>query len=995
MAINFRELFALRAKRWMVPAATIAALVAAGAPPAWAADYFVTNTTDSGAGSLRQAILDLNTAGAGTHSIAFSSSLGTISIANDLPPILGTGQNITITGNGNTVDGGTQHALLFIGGGVVEVSDLNLSNGHAQGGKGGGSQFGGTGGGGLGAGGALFVNDGATVTISGVAFTGNQATGGSGGDPASSAVGGGGGGFRGNGGDSAPFTSGGGGGGGFGAPGGTGDLFGDAGGGGGGVSAPGGNASGSSAGSGGGGEGGSGSSSSIPGTNGQTYGGGGGGAAVNFSSGSAGGDFGGGGGGAGLSDGGNGGFGAGGGGGGGDGAGAGDGGSGGFGGGRGGRAGDGGNGGNGMGGAIFVRQGGSLTIVDSGVSGSQVTAGQGGFNMSPGSNGTTAGAGLYLHTGTTANVEVTNGQTSTWADDIAGNGGLTKTGAGTLVLGGANTYGGATQVNAGTLVVNGAHSSEVTVNGLGALGGTGTLNSFVSNGTVRPGNSIGTLAVNNDAEFNPGSTLQIEINDGGTTAGVNNDLITAIDFNINGGTVVVISSGTAYTAGSTYTFLQAGHNVNGTFDSISDDLAFFDAVLGYTSDTAFFTLVASQADFHTLGHTVNQRSLGSFLDHLHHPPHDLQGLIDQMSPMATSQVLMSLDQLTGSIYGSSLTASQQHATFYLSQLAQRLRGRMTPGDALSSSGYADASDQQGADFMLVSYVPGGASAASSYPTNVTNHRAWVTGYGMGGSADGDGNADGFSYGLGGTQFAIEKAIAENWAAGFWGNTAWGQLSGDTLAQSTELESYHFGGYLVGFDGCDYWIALGGGGYNHTASSRNIGVGAVGGVAQANVDGGQATAYLERGRSFCHAGWTTQPYAALQYVYIGQEGFTENGAGPANLTVDAMDSHSMRSIVGGRISTDIARTCCRTLTPELRAAWVHEFLDTNQAFTASLPGVGGGFAVQGVDLGRDWALLGTGLNLQMGASTRLFGGYDLQVNDYQAMHIGSGGVEYVW
>jgi outer membrane autotransporter protein len=109
----------------------------------------------------------------------------------------------------------------------------------------------------------------------------------------------------------------------------------------------------------------------------------------------------------------------------------------------------------------------------------------------------------------------------------------------------------------------------------------------------------------------------------------------------------------------------------------------------------------------------------------------------------------------------------------------------------------------------------------------------------------------------------------------------------------------------------------------------------------------------------------------------------------------MDSHSMRSIVGGRISTDIVRSCSRTLTPELRAAWVHEFLDTNQAFTASLPGVGGGFAVQGVYLGRDWALLGTGLNLQMGASTRLFGGYDLQVNDYQAMHIGSGGVEYVW
>jgi uncharacterized protein with beta-barrel porin domain len=992
MAINFRELFAIRAKCFLATTATIAALVAAGAPPAWAANFTVTSAADSGAGSLRQAILDLNSAGAGTHSITLDASVAVISLSDDLPPILGTGQTVTITGAGNTVDGGSSHAMFFVGGGTVAISDLTLLDGHAQGGNGGSVERGGGGGGGLGAGGALFVNDGAAVTISGVSFAGNQATGGSGGSTTGGSLeaGGGGGGLRGDGGNAGLY--GGGGGGGYGGAGGNGALGG--GGAGGGLEMAGDSAIGTSGGVGAAPEQGSGGDTGNNGSDGGTYGGGGGGGESAI--GGSGRDFAGGGGGGYFHAGGTAGFGGG----------AGGNGyvlfggesSGGFGGGAGGSELDGGDGGDGLGGAIFVRQGGSLTIVDSGVSGSQVAAGTGGAGfIFTGSNGSSSGAGMYLHTGTTANVEVTNGVTSTWADEISGDGGIAKSGAGTLVLSGDNTLTGSTFIGDGKLVVNGdSRTSDVVVMSADAtLGGSGTIGGLELDGRLAPGNSIGTLTVDGNARFRDYGITEIEINDGGTTAGVHNDLINVTGaITIQAGSEVEVKgTGTAFSNGATYTFLT-GSSRTGTFDYISDDLAFFDAVLGYTSNSAYITLVANQADFNSLGNTVNQRSLGSFFDNLHHPPHDLQDLIDEMSPMATSQVLMSLDQLTGSIYGSSLTASQQHATFYLSQLAQRLRGRMTPGDPLSSSGYADASEQQGADFMLVSYVPGGASAAS-YPTNVTNHRAWVTGYGMGGSADGDGNADGFDYGLGGTQFAIEKAIAENWAAGFWGNTAWGQLSGDTLAQSAELESYHFGGYLVGFDGCDYWIALGGGGYNHTESSRNIGVGTVGGVAQANVDGGQATAYLERGRSFCYSGWTTQPYAALQYVYIGQEGFTENGAGPANLTVGAMDSNSLRSILGGRISTDIARSCCRTLTPELRAAWVHEFLDTNQAFTASLPGVGGGFAVQGVDLGRDWALLGTGLNLQMGASTRLFGGYDLQVNDHQAMHIGSGGVEYVW
>ncbi|MBK7872688.1 MAG: right-handed parallel beta-helix repeat-containing protein [Saprospiraceae bacterium] len=69
---------------------------------AFATTFTVTNLLDSGAGSLRQAIIDANAAGAGPHSIVFSAS-GIIPIGSPLPAI--TNADITIDGGNNiTVD---------------------------------------------------------------------------------------------------------------------------------------------------------------------------------------------------------------------------------------------------------------------------------------------------------------------------------------------------------------------------------------------------------------------------------------------------------------------------------------------------------------------------------------------------------------------------------------------------------------------------------------------------------------------------------------------------------------------------------------------------------------------------------------------------------------------------------------------------------------------------------------------------------------------------
>src|SRR3546814_14561232 len=94
---------------------------------------------------------------------------------------------------------------------------------------------------------------------------------------------------------------------------------------------------------------------------------------------------------------------------------------------------------------------------------------------------------------------------------ITGTGGLTKMGAGTLVLNGENTYAGGTVVSAGTLEVGdkdhaaASIQGNVTVSAQGTLRGHGTIGDAASlitnNAIVRPGGSIGDLNL-------PGSYMQ-------------------------------------------------------------------------------------------------------------------------------------------------------------------------------------------------------------------------------------------------------------------------------------------------------------------------------------------------------------------------------------------------------------------------------------------------------------------------------------------------------
>ncbi len=128
-------------------------LTLASALPLAAATYTVTNTDDSGPGSLRQAILDAN-ANPGADVIDATGVSGTITV-NPANYFLVITDDVTINGPGQanlTISGGNASRIFWIQNGTITIQDLTLADGYAKGGNGGG--------GGMGAGGAIFMHEG-------------------------------------------------------------------------------------------------------------------------------------------------------------------------------------------------------------------------------------------------------------------------------------------------------------------------------------------------------------------------------------------------------------------------------------------------------------------------------------------------------------------------------------------------------------------------------------------------------------------------------------------------------------------------------------------------------------------------------------------------------------------------------------------------------------------------------------------------------------------
>lgn len=537
----------------------------------------------------------------------------------------------------------------------------------------------------------------------------------------------------------------------------------------------------------------------------------------------------------------------------------------------------------------------------------------------------------------------------------------------------------------GAVALNGSVSNvSMTVDEDGLLGGNGSLLNLTNYGTVSPGNSIGTLTVTGDYTNAAGSTVEIEINDTGDC----DQIDVGGTATLSGGRVSVLAESGTYRDGDTYTFLTADGGVTGTFDSVIDDLAFFDVSLVYGIDSVGFLLTAA-GNYVDEAHTLNQYGVASYLDaRKAGATGDFAEVLAQLNTLDSEGAQAAFVAMNGEIYGSLSTVSLENSERFLRSLAYRLRVQsMTHSIDFST---ADAKD---GSLVFVSCEP---SCYDPCANRLSGWTTWFDGYGVGASIAGNGNASGLNYSTGGYSLGMERYLDEYTLFGFAGDYSSSRTTLDRRSDWGAIDGGQLSVYLHRAMNCHYLTGILAYGYNRYDARRSIEFGSIDRTARADYSGSNYSAYFEAGRNLYGDFANLQPFAALEYIGVQRNGFAESSADSLDLSVNGETTNAMRGLLGMRLLNYYQTRSGRLVTLDASAAWRHGFLNENRIIDASFAGqTGGTFAVSGINVNRDAAILGAGLNYALSDHCAVYATYDLVFSKDYAAHAGLGGLQYAW
>ena len=215
---------------------------------------------------------------------------------------------------------------------------------------------------------------------------------------------------------------------------------------------------------------------------------------------------------------------------------------------------------------------------------------------------TGAGSKTLTLTGSTAGIGVLEGAIVN--NSVSNTTAVTKTGTGTWVLSGTNSYTGATAVNAGKLFINGNQSSatgNVSVAANATLGGTGTLG----------GNT--TIAAGGKLEFNLS-----------TAAASHNplDLVAGKGLTFSGASVLTIASSGGAAPGI-YTLITGGNNITGVAPATLNLPAGWAATVSISGNSLLLNVTSTggPGPVASLRHFLHRLAANRGHSHHRHHPH--------------------------------------------------------------------------------------------------------------------------------------------------------------------------------------------------------------------------------------------------------------------------------------------------------------------------------------------------------------------------------------
>lgn len=537
---------------------------------------------------------------------------------------------------------------------------------------------------------------------------------------------------------------------------------------------------------------------------------------------------------------------------------------------------------------------------------------------------------------------------------ISGNGTITKTGTGLLILdGNSSSFTGATAVQDGTLEIGDATTpstylgGNVTVGSSGVLRGHGTIGGNLSNsGIVWAGGSIGTLIVQGNYVQAANGVLEVEATPDGQASLVN----VRGTANLAGSALVVADSGT-WLPHTPYTIFTAAGGVSGQFASASSNFVFLTPTLSYGSNAVNLTLQRNTIDFNAVAKTPNEFAIATSLNKLSCG----NVIYDVLLLSNADRARKAFDQMSGEIHASVRTAIMDNE--------RNLR---------------DAVTNHLLDWSLDNSQAGRMDNGAA---------VWTTATARGGSHQGDGNASTLDANGSGMLLGMDAPVGD--VARIGGLIGTGNLSdsiGAWAASSAHMHTRHAGLYASVQAGSFHLMSGAFYGWQNMDTDRHISFPAAAGTADSHYHANTVQAYVDGSYTFTLSHGTLAPFVGLAAQRLHTDAFGETGT-PAALTSHAQGDTQTYGTLGLRGALQLNTQ--DTVQAHASLGWQHAWGNTRSIATLQLLSGSDAFTVQGVPVARNAMAITAGLRIiatpKLSLDATYNGQFAPRVND-QAAHL---------